>query len=144
MVVAVTEVIDVVARYCIQAIIKSTLPCPLHCPCKVCFQGRCAGVKHRHHVRVVCPDISKVLLHRLVSEWFKWQPSRLRAEVHGVELNVRNSPAENALNNICSVKAIHAIGSHHSLLLFENTAIVDVIGLCQAMCQLRPERTEKQ
>ena len=50
-------------------------------------------------------------------------------KIHLSQLMVSNIPAENALNDICTVKTVHAVGSKSSFLCLNDNDILEIVKL---------------
>lgn len=115
MIVAITEIIDVISLNSIFSIIQGTLPGSLACPCKICFQCWCSCVQYTNSVSIIGPCLSESLFKETL-KLFKRVSFGLASNVHFPKLFVRNVPAEDTLYNIGSVQAIHAVSAHITYL----------------------------
>ena len=66
------------------------------------------------------------MLHIPVSEALESSSNRLLTELHGGHLQVRDLTREDALNDVCSVKTVHAVRAHHTDLSARNGACLRI------------------
>lgn len=118
----------------------------LACPREVSLQGGCPSVQQRQYVGVIGPGISEALLEVFESEGFERGPLRLANYAHFVELDVGDLPREDTLDDVGSIKAVHAVGAHHSLLSGQNPArlLVYQLSLTETDIKLGHEVTVAQ
>ncbi len=136
MVVSITKVVNVVSCDRVLCVVKCAHIGALASTREICFQGWCSGVENRYSVGIVCPDVSEVLLQLFVRELLERSTLRLRNLIKLKKLLVRNSTRKNALNNICSVEAVHAVGPEHTPLCLHNFTSLICNGLALVQSNL--------
>ena len=124
MVVPVCEVVDVVTSDWVYTVVHRALVRPLPCASEVCFQSWSSGVQVTHYICVVCPAFSE---HVFKSGWklFEWgsfshRVHRFRKQSECLELFMSDVSTKYSLDNVGSIKTIHAIGPECSSLLSKN------------------------
>lgn len=81
-VVAVSEVVDVVSDHRVFAVVEGTFSGPLTSTSEVSLQGRGTSVEQRKNISIVRPGVPESLLQRLESKNLKWLAPRLRSKAH--------------------------------------------------------------
>jgi len=132
-VISVAEIVDVVSLNSILAIINSSLPRSFSSSSEISFQCRCPCVQNTNAISVISPSLTECLLKRSI-KLLKWITSRLSSDVHLPYLLVSDVPTDDRLNDVSSVKAVHAIGTNVSLLAINDLtcAICDFLSLVHA------------
>lgn len=133
MVVAVTEVVDIVSSDRVLAVLQFACIGSLHVPSEVGFERGCAGVEQGHHIGVICPRIPEGKLQLVRFEWLKRQASGRAFSLQVEKLDVGDAAREHTLDDVCAVKAVHTVCPHNSFLLFEHLARLRVDWLVQSL-----------
>lgn len=143
-IVAITEIIDVISLNGVLAIIHSSLPCSLTCPCEVSFQCRCACVQYTDAIRIISPRLAESLFEWGI-ELFERISLRLSSYVHLPELFVSDISTEYTLHHIGTVKAVHAVCAHNPNLAIRHLAgaIVDLLATIHSELQVSHEIVER-
>ena len=115
MVVAVAEVVDVVPLERVLAIIQGTSHGSLARACEVGLEGWGACIENGDLVSIVGPHISEDLFK---GRWKGLESISIgrTAYFQVMKLSVKHIPAKHGLDYICSIKAIHTVGSQSASL----------------------------
>jgi hypothetical protein len=140
LIITIAEVVDIVSLNSVFTILKSTIHCSLSSSSEVSFQGRGASIKNTNLVGIFSPSFSESIF-KETRESFEGFTFRSSNDSHLEELFMSNLSTENRLNNVSSIKTIHATSSYDSLLSIRDSAgvRVNLISLVEAIVKFSEE-----
>lgn len=119
MIVAITEVVDIVPLDGIYTVIDRSFRCSLSRSCEISLESGGSSVKDRDLVGVVSPAFSESLF-KLGPKFFKGITFGLFLQAELKKLFVGNYSRDDGLDDVGSVKAVHAVRPHDARLFLLN------------------------